>query len=91
MIVELLVMALLVLGGGFILIAGIGIVRFPDVLARAHALSKALTLGLSLILIVLFTVTGTSAAGVKVFLVVTFQFLTIPIAAHVFALYASER
>lgn len=42
---------LLVAGSALILLAAIGVVRFSDVLARMHALSKATTLGLVLVLI----------------------------------------
>lgn len=41
---------LALLGSGLVLLAAVGIVRFPDPLARMHALSKASTLGLLLIL-----------------------------------------
>lgn len=81
---------LLLLGGAFILTAGIGILRLPDALCRSHALSKALTLGVSFILIVLLTTISTLAASVKVLLVIALNFTTIPLAAHIFALYASR-
>lgn len=41
---------LALLGSGLVLLAAVGIVRFPDPLARMHALSKASTSGLLLIL-----------------------------------------
>ncbi|MEZ5323308.1 MAG: monovalent cation/H(+) antiporter subunit G [Microthrixaceae bacterium] len=37
-------------GSVFVLVSAIGVVRFDDVLARLHALSKASTLGVLLIL-----------------------------------------
>lgn len=46
MIGELLAL----LGATLVLLAAVGIVRFPDPLARMHALSKASTLGILLIL-----------------------------------------
>lgn len=46
MIGELLALV----GATFVLLAGIGVVRFGDALARMHALSKASTLGVLLIL-----------------------------------------
>ena len=42
--------ALLVAGSVLILLAAVGVARFSDVLARMHALSKATTLGLVLVL-----------------------------------------
>jgi multicomponent Na+:H+ antiporter subunit G len=41
----------LLVGSVFVLIAAIGIVRFDDVLARMHALAKASTLGVLLVLL----------------------------------------
>ena len=42
--------ALVLTGALFVLLAGIGVLRFPDALARMHALAKGSTLGLLLIL-----------------------------------------
>lgn len=42
--------ALVLAGALFVLLAGIGGLRFPDALARMHALAKGSTLGLLLIL-----------------------------------------
>lgn len=46
MIGELLAL----LGAGLVLVSAVGVVRFSDVLARLHALSKASTLGILLLL-----------------------------------------
>lgn len=43
--------ALALLGAVLVLLAGIGVVRFPDALSRMHALTKASTLGVLLILL----------------------------------------
>lgn len=42
---------LVLVGAAFTLLAGIGVVRFDDVLARLHALTKASTFGVVLVLI----------------------------------------
>lgn len=42
---------LVLLGSLFMLLAGVGVLRFGDVFVRMHALSKATTLGLLLVLI----------------------------------------
>jgi multicomponent Na+:H+ antiporter subunit G len=42
---------LVLLGAVLTLLAGIGVVRFDDVFARMHALTKATTLGLLLVLL----------------------------------------
>jgi multicomponent Na+:H+ antiporter subunit G len=41
---------LALVGATLVLLSAIGVVRFPDVLARLHALAKASTLGVLLIL-----------------------------------------
>lgn len=51
----------LLAGSLLILVAGIGVLRFPDVFTRMHALSKASTAGVALALIG----TAVAAAGVN--------------------------
>lgn len=41
---------LLLVGSALILLAAVGVIRFADVLARMHSLTKASTLGLVLVL-----------------------------------------
>ena len=67
---------LLLIGAAFILIAAIGVVRFPDFLARMHAVSKATTFGLGCMLLAILA---------KVGFAIVFIFLTIPVAAHLIA------
>ena len=50
MIAEYIMAALLILGGFFCFVAGLGVLRLPDVLIRMHASTKAGTLGAGLIL-----------------------------------------
>jgi multicomponent Na+:H+ antiporter subunit G len=88
---QLLQGLILLTGSAFILIAGIGLVKLPDTLCRAHALSKAGTLGISLVLIALFGVIGTFAAGAKILAVICFNFITIPLSGHIFARYAIQK
>jgi multicomponent Na+:H+ antiporter subunit G len=44
---SIVAQALIGLGGALILLAGIGVLRFPDVLTRANAATKATGLGLA--------------------------------------------
>jgi multicomponent Na+:H+ antiporter subunit G len=46
---DLLALPLLIIGAGFFLAGTFGLVRFPDVYARLHALTKADNLGLGFI------------------------------------------
>ncbi len=83
---EVLAAALLLSGAMFIFLAALGLVRFPDVFCRSHALGVAASLGLSLILLGLWIQLGTEEAGVKLLLGILFQFATIPVASHLFSL-----
>ncbi len=77
-----LVAVLLVLGALFMLLAGIGLVRLPDVYLRMSAASKAATLGASLLLLAAALHFGTAAVAGRAVVIVAFLFLTAPVAAH---------
>ena len=79
---EPVIGVLLVLGGLFSAVAGIGILRLPDVLVRMHASTKAGTLGVGLIVLAAaFHFDGTLAIA-KALLIVLFLLLTAPVGAH---------
>jgi len=85
MIVDIIAVVIAALGTGLILVAGLGMVRMPDLLTRMHASSKAGTLGATLILLaVAITIPGT-AVTMRVVLIVLFLFITAPLAAHMIA------
>lgn len=88
---ELLVAFFLLSGVFFILIANLGILIMPDVICRAHALSKAVTLGFILMLIGLWIHLGTETVGLKVLLTILFQFITIPLSSHLFIYYVAYK
>ena len=72
------------LGGAFLAFAaGIGVLRFPDLLARMHAGTKPQVLGLMLVLTGLALRLRSGPAVWALLLVVLFQMLTAPVAAHV--------
>ena len=59
-----------VLGGLFFFLAGaVGLLRFPDIFTRLHALTKADNLGLGLVVVGLLPQTGSLSAGLKLILV----------------------
>lgn len=78
-------------GACFIFLGGLGVVRLPDVFCRGHALGKAMTLGISLMLIGLWIHIGIGEAGIKVIIAIMFQFATIPVAAHLLTLHAYKN
>lgn len=80
---EILISFCLISGAFFMLVASIGIVRFPDIYTRMHALAKAATMGIALLTIAVAiyydNVTITSLViGINIFLL-----LTAPIATHI--------
>lgn len=86
MLHELLVCAMLLTGSAFMLFASLGLVRFGDALCRAHALSKATTFGICLLLMALWVAISEDVSRLKLVLVLCFSLLTIPVASHLVAL-----
>jgi len=80
-----LVGALAALGAFLMVVAGLGIVRMPDLPTRMHASSKAGTLGAALILIGVAIAFADGAVAVRAILIIGFLFLTAPVASHVIA------
>ncbi len=71
------------LGGAFFAFAaGVGALRFPDLLSRMHAGTKPQVLGLVLVLIGLALRLREGGAVWALVLVAIFQMLTAPVAAH---------
>jgi len=77
---DLVVGSLAIAGGAFVLLAGIGVLRFSDLYARMHAATKASTLGTAL-------VTGAGVVALddgrpKLVLAAVVIFITAPVASH---------
>lgn len=87
LLVELLVSALLLLGGAFALIGSWGLARLPSLMTRLHGPTKATTLGVGSCLIAsaiyLPAMTGTYTA--HEFLITLFLFITAPVSAQMIA------
>ncbi len=81
-VLEVLASALLLGGVLLALVAGIGLVRFPDVFSRMHAATKPSTLGLLLVVLGGVLLMDDPSDRAKLLLVAAFQFLTAPVAAH---------
>ena len=67
--IDSLSIALLLAGSGFFLAGTVGLLRFPDVYTRLHALTKADNLGLGLIVIGLMVRAESVAAAGKLLLI----------------------
>lgn len=67
--IEWLSAGLLILGAAFYFAGTVGLLRFPDVYSRLHALTKADNLGLGLIVLGLAVQADTVAAACKLLLI----------------------
>jgi multicomponent Na+:H+ antiporter subunit G len=74
--------AFVLLGGFFCFAAGLGVLRFPDVLIRMHASTKAGTLGAGLILVAVAVFFADTATISRAIAAILFLMLTAPVAAH---------
>ena len=79
---ETLISFFLIAGGIFAAIAGIGLLRFPDVLMRMHASTKAGTLGVGLSIVSVALFFADDLVTTKAILIILFILLTAPVAAH---------
>jgi len=80
--IEVVASVLIFIGGLFTIVAGLGILRLPDVFIRMHAATKVGTLGSGLSLAAVAVVFQDGSVLVSCVLVVVFLLLTAPIGAH---------
>jgi multicomponent Na+:H+ antiporter subunit G len=73
------------IGCFFVLVAAVGVVRFPDFYSRMHPAGKADTLGQTMILIGLVIYEGFSFVSIKLLLIILFIFIANPTATHAVA------
>ena len=86
------VAVVLLLAGCFLcLTAGLGLVRFPDVLTRMHAGTKPQVLGVLLVMAGGAIRLQGVAASWMLLLVAAFQLLTAPVSAHMISRVAYRR
>ncbi len=76
------VVALITVGGFFLTVGTVGILRLPDVYNRLHANSKATTLGAASIFLAGFVYYGPQGPGLTSLIGILFLFLTAPTGAH---------
>lgn len=82
---------LVLLAGGFSLVAAIGVLRFPDALTRMHASSKVGSFAGSLALLAAAVDIGEASATTRALLAILFLLLTAPIGAHLLGRAAAWR
>lgn len=79
---DLIASALVLAGGFFCLIAGIGVIRLNDVYARMHAATKAGTLGLVLVCAAVMITADTWTKVAEAAFVFFFMIASAPVGAH---------
>ena len=86
-LVELIISTLLILGGLFILVGSIGLIRLQDLYVRLHAPTKATTLGLGGVLVasMMYMYFYQGLFSINELLITLFLVITAPVTAHVLA------
>jgi multicomponent K+:H+ antiporter subunit G len=84
---ELLISLAIVIGGCFVLVGSLGLVKMPDLMSRLHGPSKATTLGVGgcLIASMLHFWDVNGHLSIQELLVTLFLFITAPVTAHFIA------
>ena len=90
-IADIVAVACLLAGAFLCLTAGVGLVRFPDVLSRMHAGTKPQVLGTLLVMVGGAIRLQGLAAAWMLLLVAAFQLLTAPVSAHMISRVAYRR
>ncbi len=83
--IDILSWALILMGGFFSIVGGIGLVRLPDLYTRMHAAGLTDTLGAWSILLALMLQGGWSQATIKLVMIGLLLALTSPTATHALA------
>jgi multicomponent Na+:H+ antiporter subunit G len=79
---EYLIAVTLLGGSFFILLAALGVLRFPDMFTRMHAAAKASTFGTGLMLLGTIFYFRSWTIVIESLLITVFIFLTVPVASH---------
>ncbi len=82
---DILSWVLLLGGGAFVMIGGIGLLRLPDFYTRLHAAGMTDTLGAGLIILGMMVAGGLGLVTVKLVLLGVLIFFTSPTATHAIA------
>jgi multicomponent Na+:H+ antiporter subunit G len=83
--VEILSSFFIIAGVIFIVISSVGLLRLPDFYIRISVVTKAITLGISLILIGIGIFFNDLVMVTKVMVIICFMMITAPVSAHIIA------
>lgn len=81
--IEVITGLCLWIGSLLVLVAAVGIIRFPDLFTRMHAATKVGTVGIIFMVLAVAIYFGEIGVTVRAFLVIVFFFMTAPIAAQI--------
>ncbi len=82
---EIVIGILILVGSFFMLISGLGMLRFKDLFSRMHASTKATSFGLLMLIIGVSLYFNEWTVYLKAILIIIFIYLTAPLAAHALA------
>lgn len=85
LLADVLSWALLVIGGAFVFIGGVGVLRMPEFYTRIHPAGLTDTMGTIAILAGVMLQAGLTLALVKLFAILIFLLLTSPTATYALA------
>ncbi|MFT6032740.1 MAG: multicomponent Na+:H+ antiporter subunit G [Arenicella sp.] len=85
LIIDTLSWVLLLFGGGFVFVGGIGSLRLPNFYTRMHAASLTDTMGAILIIAGMMLQAGLTLATIKLLAILVFLLLTGPTATYALA------
>lgn len=87
---DYIVFALLVVSTAFFIVGTIGLLRFPDVYARLHALTKADNLGLGILVIALALNSRSGVVSIRLMLTWALVLVATATTSHLIARAARE-
>ncbi len=79
---EILISVLLVIGSFFMLVAGLGMLRMPDLFLRMSCSTKAATIGVGTLMFALALFFEDLGVATRALATICFIFLTAPVGAH---------
>jgi multicomponent Na+:H+ antiporter subunit G len=81
-IIEIIVSVLIVFASIFMVLAAIGLVKFPDLPTRMHATTKSAVLAICLIMVAVALHFSQTEITARVIAIISFILITAPVAAH---------
>ena len=79
---EIIIATMLVVGAFFMFVAGLGIIRMPDLFMRMSCSTKAGTIGIGVVLLSLALYFADISLAARAVATIAFVFLTAPVSSH---------